>query len=48
LHLARLEMSAMFSALAARGKRLRIQHELRNLNNALRGFKKLVVSVETR
>ena len=46
LHLARLEMHAIFSALATRVKRFRIQHEARNLNNVLRGFNRLIVSVE--
>ena len=46
LHLARLEMNAIFSALAARVKRFHIEHEVRNLNNVLRGFGQLIVSVE--
>jgi cytochrome P450 len=46
LHLARLEMSAIFRALATRVERFHIEHEVRNVNNTLRGFKKLVVSVE--
>lgn len=46
LHLARLEMSAIFRALAARVKRFHVEEELRNVNNTLRGFKKLIVSVE--
>jgi cytochrome P450 len=46
LHLARLEMNAIFSALATRVKRFHIQQEVRNLNNVLRGFSKLIVSVE--
>ena len=45
-HLAKLEMNAIFCALAARVKRFRIQQETRNLNNVLRGFSKLMVSVE--
>jgi len=39
-------MHAIFSALATRVKRFRIQHEARNLNNVLRGFNRLIVSVE--
>jgi cytochrome P450 len=46
LHLARLEMHAIFSALATRVKRFRIQDEARKLNNVLRGFGRLIVSVE--
>ena len=45
-HLAKLEMNAIFCALAARVKRLHIRQETRNLNNVLRGFSKLIVSVE--
>jgi cytochrome P450 len=45
-HLAKLEMHAIFCALAARVKRFHIQQETRNLNNVLRGFGKLIVSVE--
>ena len=46
LHLARLEMNAIFRALATRVKRFHIQQEARSLNNVLRGFSKLIVSVE--
>ena len=46
LHLARLEMHAIFSALATRVNRFRIQDEARNLNNVLHGFGRLIVSVE--
>jgi cytochrome P450 len=46
LHLAKLEMTAIFRALATRVKRFHIEHELRNVNNTLRGFKKLIVAVE--
>jgi cytochrome P450 len=46
LHLAKLEMTAIFRALAGRVKRFYIEDEVRNVNNALRGFSKLVVSVE--
>jgi cytochrome P450 len=45
-HLAKLEMNAIFCALAGRVKRFHIQQETRNLNNVLRGFSKLIVSVE--
>src|SRR5262245_30522206 len=37
-HLARLEMNAIFSALATRVKRFHIEREVRNLNNVFRGF----------
>jgi cytochrome P450 len=46
LHLARLEMSAIFRALATLVEHFHIEREVRNVNNTLRGFKKLVVSVE--
>ena len=45
-HLAKLEMNAIFCALAKRVTRFRIEQETRNLNNVLRGFSRLVVSVE--
>lgn len=45
-HLARFEMNAIFRALATRVKRFHIQQAARNLNNVLRGFRKLVVAVE--
>jgi cytochrome P450 len=45
LHLARLEMSATFHALAARVECFHLEHVEHNLNNTLRGFKKLIVSV---
>ena len=44
--LARLEMAAIFHALAGRVKRFHIESELRAVNNVLRGFRKLIVSVE--
>jgi cytochrome P450 len=47
LHLAKLEMTAIFRALATRVKCFHIEEEARNLNNTLRGFKKLIVSVES-
>jgi cytochrome P450 len=46
LHLARLEMAAIFRALVTRVKRFHIEEEVRNVNNVLRGFSKLIVSVE--
>jgi cytochrome P450 len=46
MHLARLEMAAIYHALAARVKRFHIERELRAVNNILRGFSKLMVSVE--
>jgi cytochrome P450 len=46
LHLAKLEMTAIFRALATRVKRFHIEEEARNVNNTLRGFKKLNVAVE--
>jgi cytochrome P450 len=45
-HLAKLEMAAIFRALATRVKRFHIEEEVRNINNVLRGFSKLIVSVE--
>jgi cytochrome P450 len=46
LHLPRLEMNGIFRALASRVRRFHILEEVRNLNNVLRGFSKLIVSVE--
>src|SRR5258708_6517493 len=46
LHLAKLEMTAIFRALATRVKRFHIEEEVRNVNNTLRGFRKLIVAVE--
>jgi cytochrome P450 len=46
MNLAKLEMRALFTALARRVKRFRIEEENRMLNNVLRGFSKLVVTVE--
>ena len=45
MNLARLEMSAIFRALATRVKRFHIHEEVRAVNNILRGFSKLIVSV---
>jgi hypothetical protein len=46
LHLASLEMNAIFSALTMRVRRFHFEEEMRNLNNVLRGFNKLIVSIE--
>jgi cytochrome P450 len=46
LHLARLEMAAIFRALATRVTRFHIEEEVRSVNNVLRGFSRLLVSVE--
>jgi cytochrome P450 len=45
-NLAKLEMRALFTALARRVRRFRIEEEDRILNNVLRGFRKLIVTVE--
>jgi cytochrome P450 len=46
MSLARLEMRALFTALARRVKRFRLEHGQRMLNNVLRGFSKLIVTME--
>ena len=46
MNLARLEMRALFRALARKVKRFHIEAEQRALNNILRGFSKLIVTVE--
>jgi len=46
MNLAKLEMRSLFTALARRVKRFHIEMEERVLNNILRGFRKLIVSVE--
>ena len=46
INLARLEMKAIFSALAKTVRRFQIEHEERIVNNVLRGFAKLNVSIE--
>jgi cytochrome P450 len=46
MNLAKLEMRALFTALARRVKRFRIAEEERMLNNVLRGFGKLIVTIE--
>jgi cytochrome P450 len=46
MNLARLEMRTLFTALARRVRRFRIEEEERILNNVLRGFSKLIVTVE--
>jgi cytochrome P450 len=45
-NLAKLEMRALFTVLARRVKRFRIEEEERMLNNILRGFSRLIVTVE--
>jgi cytochrome P450 len=45
-HLAKLEMAAIFQALATRVNRFHIEEEVRNVHNVLRGFSKLIISVE--
>ena len=46
LNLARLKMRALFTALARKVKRFHIEAVERALNNILRGFSKLIVTVE--
>jgi len=46
MNLAKLEMRSLFVALARRVKRFHIEAEERVLNNVLRGFSKLIVTVE--
>jgi cytochrome P450 len=46
LHLSRLQVSAIFCALATRVNRFHVQQETRMVNNVLRGFGKLIVSVD--
>ena len=41
-----LTRTAIFRALTARVKRFHIEEEVRNVNNTLRGFKRLIVAVE--
>jgi cytochrome P450 len=45
-HLAKLEMNAIFRALATKVRRFHIKEEVRDINNVLRGFRKLIVSIE--
>jgi cytochrome P450 len=45
-HLAKLEMAAIFCALATRVRRFHIEEEVRSVHNVLRGFSKLIISVE--
>jgi cytochrome P450 len=45
-HLAKLEMAAIFRALATKVERLHIEEEVRNVHNVLRGFSGLIISVE--
>jgi cytochrome P450 len=46
LNLAKLEMHALFAALARKVTRFRIEGAERMLNNVLRGFSKLIVAVD--
>jgi len=46
MNLAKLEMRSLFTALAKKVKRFRIEEEQRLLHNILRGFSRLIVSVE--
>src|SRR4030081_1496631 len=46
MNLAKLEMRSLFTALARKVKRFQIEAEERALNNVLRGFSKLIVTVE--
>jgi cytochrome P450 len=46
MNLAKLEMRALFAALARRVKRFRVEKEERMMNNVLRGFSTLTVTVE--
>ena len=46
MNLARLEMRTLFTALTRRVRRFHIEKEERILNNVLRGFSKLIVTVE--
>jgi cytochrome P450 len=45
--LARLEAHSMFAALAKRVKRFKTGAPVRRLNNVMRGFERLPVTVET-
>jgi len=46
MNLAKLEMRALFTALARRVRRFHIEREERVMNNVLRGFSRLIVTVE--
>jgi cytochrome P450 len=46
MNLAKLEMRSLFMALARKVKRFCIEAEAGMINNVLRGFGKLIVSVE--
>jgi cytochrome P450 len=46
MNLAKLEMRALFTALARKVKRFRVEKEARMLHNILRGFSNLIVTVE--
>jgi cytochrome P450 len=45
MHLAKLEITAIFRALAKRVRRFHIREQTRKLNNVLRGFGRLLISV---
>src|SRR3981189_3616883 len=45
-NLAKLEMRALFTALARRVKRFRLEEEERALHNILRGFSKMIITVD--
>ena len=47
MNLARLEMTSLFTALAARVKCFHITHEERLMHNIIRGFERLDVEIET-
>jgi cytochrome P450 len=46
MNLAKLEMQALCTALARRVRRFRIEEKERMLHNILRGFSRLIVTVE--
>jgi cytochrome P450 len=46
MNLAKLEMRALFTTLARKVTRFHVEVEERALNNVLRGFRKLIVTVQ--
>ena len=46
MNLPKLEMRALFTGLARKVKRFRVEKEARMLNNVLHGFSELIVTVE--
>jgi hypothetical protein len=46
MHLAQLQIGALFRSLANRVRGFHIKEEIRNVNNVLRGFSKLIVAVD--